>query len=524
MNLYTKHRSQKFSEVVGQSHIVKVLTNAIINQRIGHAYLFSGPRGTGKTTIARLLSKSLNCEKRKDDDFEPCNTCQSCREIINGTSMDIIEIDAASNRGIDEIRELRDKIRFAPSGKHYKIFIIDEVHMLTREAFNALLKTLEEPPKHAIFILATTELNKVPDTIVSRSQQFNFYLHDLVDIKKQITSIAKKEKIDIDEKSIETISRAARGSIRDGITLLDQVSNASTKINDDLTREILGMVKIEVVYEFISLMRQQKVEKIVIFIKKLFDNGVNFEQFTREIVEYLHQILLYQYNCKEITNNHTQQEKNQFVEFQKSFSHRQTIKYIERFIQALNEIKDTNLPTLALEMAVFDLIGAGQIEVSDVENDNNVVASRVSKAVFDKKERSIHHKKQNSTQKKTINKVLSKKTRDDVDIGIDELKQKWSKIVDIISSNHSLKILLKNSAPVKIIKDTIYVGVEFDLYKKRLEQSKIYDNLCKALRKNLHKDCVIKFEVDQGLVKEVNCDSLDLKSSLESDVEDIFAS
>ncbi|NMC99723.1 MAG: DNA polymerase III subunit gamma/tau, partial [Bacteroidales bacterium] len=190
MNLYNKYRSQKFDEVVGQEHIVTVLKNAIIYDKVSHAYLFSGPRGTGKTTLARLLAKSLNCQDRKKNNYEPCNVCASCKEITQGFSMDIIEIDAASNRGINEIRSLRDKIHFVSSGNKYKIFIIDEVHMLTPEAFNALLKTLEEPPKNVIFILATTELHKVPETIISRTQSFNFTLHNLDNIVLQLEKIA----------------------------------------------------------------------------------------------------------------------------------------------------------------------------------------------------------------------------------------------------------------------------------------------------------------------------------------------
>ena len=276
MNLYTKYRSKQFSEVIGQQHVVKVLTNAILHDRVAHAYLFSGPRGTGKTTLARLLAKSLNCENRKANEFESCDKCNSCKEIVSGSSMDIIEIDAASNRGIDEIRQLREKVKFAPSGKKYKIFIIDEVHMLTREAFNALLKTLEEPPKHAIFILATTELHKVPDTIISRTQQFDFKLHAFADIVAQLTNIAKSEKIKIDKESIELISQSAQGGLRDAISLLDQVSNMGGVIDEKVTREILGLTTHESLIQFVDKFFQKDLKSTLDIINSINENGADF--------------------------------------------------------------------------------------------------------------------------------------------------------------------------------------------------------------------------------------------------------
>src|SRR3972149_1791873 len=201
MVLYRKYRPQKFGEIVGQSHIVQTLTNALANLKFGHGYLFSGPKGSGKTTLARLLAKSLNCTGRKlaKGSFEPCNRCTSCKEITAGKSLDLIEIDAASNRGIDEIRDLREKIRFAPTSSEFKVYIVDEVHMLTKEAFNALLKTLEEPPAHAIFIMATTEPGKIPATILSRIQRFDFRRATFQELEKLLGRTSKMENIKIDE-------------------------------------------------------------------------------------------------------------------------------------------------------------------------------------------------------------------------------------------------------------------------------------------------------------------------------------
>ena len=221
--LYRKYRPKTFAEIVGQEYIVKILTNAIASGMISHAYLFTGPRGVGKTTLARLLAKAVNCQNRKEGEYEPCNQCESCQEINQGNSIDLIEIDAASNRGIDDIRELKNGIRFVPSKSKYKVFIIDECHQLSKDANNALLKTLEEPPSHAIFVLATTEIYKMLPTIISRCQRFDFRKLRIEEIVKRLETILKKEKIEYEEPALFLIAREATGSIRDAESLLDKV-------------------------------------------------------------------------------------------------------------------------------------------------------------------------------------------------------------------------------------------------------------------------------------------------------------
>jgi DNA polymerase-3 subunit gamma/tau len=227
--LYRKYRPKRFAEIVGQEHVVRTLTNAIASGMVSHAYLFAGPRGCGKTTIARLLAKAVNCKNRKEGEAEPCNQCDSCLEINQGNAMDLIEIDAASNRGIDEIRDLRDGIRFVPTKSKYKVFIIDESHQLTREAANALLKTLEEPPSHAIFVLATTEVHKMIPTIVSRCQRFDFRRLKVPEIIGRLETILEKEKINFEKEALNLIALAASGSIRDAESLLDEVVSFSGK-------------------------------------------------------------------------------------------------------------------------------------------------------------------------------------------------------------------------------------------------------------------------------------------------------
>ncbi|MFH1714260.1 MAG: DNA polymerase III subunit gamma/tau, partial [Candidatus Nealsonbacteria bacterium] len=246
--LYRKYRPKTFSEIVGQEHVVQTLTNALSLGLISHAYLFSGPRGSGKTTIARLLAKSLNCQNRKEGSFEPCNKCDSCLEIMENRSMDLIEIDAASHRGIDEMKELIEGIKFSPSKSKYKVFIIDESHQLTKEAANALLKTLEEPPSHAVFILATTEIHKMIPTIISRCQRFDFRKLTLSEIVRRLEYVAKKEKTKIEKPALELIALNSGGAVRDAEGLLDQVltfrgilkENETIKADD--IKDLLGMV------------------------------------------------------------------------------------------------------------------------------------------------------------------------------------------------------------------------------------------------------------------------------------------
>jgi len=289
--LYRRWRSRTFGQIIGQDHVTHTLLNALRARRVGHAYLFAGPRGTGKTTTARVLAKAVNCLDPQNG--EPCNRCNICRSLNEGRSLDLIEIDAASNRGIDEIRALREKIAFSPSECRYKVYVIDEVHMLTNEAFNALLKTLEEPPPHAIFIMATTDPQRIPLTVLSRCQRFDFHRVPMSSLKQKLTLICQEEGIHIQAAALEAIARHATGSFRDAESLLDQlISVGADEITVEDVRRVVGSAPDEVIAGIMQAVVAGDVGAGLKWINEALDGGVQARQLTREVLEYLRGLLL----------------------------------------------------------------------------------------------------------------------------------------------------------------------------------------------------------------------------------------
>ncbi len=357
--LYRKYRPQKFSEVVGQEHVVKTLTNSILGNNISHAYLFTGPRGSGKTTIARLFAKAINCEKL--DGVEPCNKCSSCTEIIENKSMDLIEIDAASHRGIDDVRELREGIRFAPVKSKYKIFIIDEAHQLTKDAANALLKTLEEPPAHAVFLLATTEAHKMISTIVSRCQRFDFKRLQTPEIIKKLNFISKKENIKFEDAALSLIALNARGSFRDAESLLDQCMNFAGKegiVKAKDIKELLGVVEVRQIAQFVDFLISKDAKQAVLSLNSMADNGVDLQEFAKTLVFYLRQALLFKINPDFLNPQNSGlsfEELNKIKAQTAGLLQKDIQNMLEFFVDAENRIKYSSVSQLPLELAIINI-------------------------------------------------------------------------------------------------------------------------------------------------------------------------
>lgn len=357
MVFYRKYRPQNFSEIIGQEHIKKILCNALKAGKTSHAYLFCGPRGTGKTTIARLLAKAVNCLQRKN--FEPCNKCSNCTEINKSKALDLVEIDAASHRGIDEIRELREGIKFTPSKLKYKIFIIDEVHQLTKEAFNALLKTLEEPPEHAIFILATTEIHRVLPTIISRCQKLDFKKLSLLEIIKRLNQIAKQEKIIIEQKALKLIAVISDGDLRDAISLLDQIiSIEDHKITLQEVQEILGISDNKAIINLIDFLIQKKTNQALKLINQLAQDGYDLHQFSKSLIDYFRKLLILKIDSKLanlVAPELTKEQLSVIINQSKKFTEKKLIKILQILLESVNLMKTAPYPQIPLEIAVVEI-------------------------------------------------------------------------------------------------------------------------------------------------------------------------
>src|SRR3989339_1327726 len=361
MALYHKHRPQTFGQVIGQEHITQTLVNQVLGDKVAHAYLFSGPRGVGKTTLARILAKSLNCPNRKTKESEPCNHCSSCQEIAASRSIDVIEIDAASHTGVDNVREnIIENSQFKPTTSKYKVFIIDEVHMLSTSAFNALLKTLEEPPTHVIFILATTEIHRLPETIISRCQRFDFKRVSADDLVKRLQLLSTAEKVNVKEEILLTIARRAEGSVRDAEVLLGQLMALGEKnITEATASLVIPRSNTNLIFELFGYLVHNDAPSSIVVINKLVDEGVNLQDFTRDLIEFIRKILLTKLGSgvNELANIISEKkDKDTLKKLLELISVNQLTRMIEIFSTKAREFKYSPIIQLPLELAVLEIV------------------------------------------------------------------------------------------------------------------------------------------------------------------------
>ena len=477
MSLYLKYRPSDFANLVGQDYIKQTILNSIQKGTVSHAYLFCGTRGTGKTSTARILAKSINCQNIGKTG-EPCGKCMICESIDKSRLVDLIEIDAASNRGIDEIRELKENIQFAPSQSKKKIYIIDEVHMLTKEAFNALLKTLEEPPEHAYFILATTEVHKIPETIISRCQRFNFRKIKSEDIVARLKHIAEKESFSFEESALELIAKQANGGLRDAIGLMEQMASEG-ELKFDFISKNLGLVGQEHVDTFFEALVNKSTAEALEQINKLVESSYDLGEFNREFIEFLREKMLIQVSANQ--------------------SSREIINIIEIFSQAGAELKNTLIPQLPLEIAVIKVceISEGKIEKQEKEKKGFFSFGSENKPEIktDVKKNIVEEKieTEKPLQEEKVNAIVQIP-----EFSLETVKQNWQKIIDNIPTAF-VKMSLKSGGPIKTEGTTLYIGIQSNFHREKLEDSSSKNEVLIALEKVFEQS--IKLEISDLEVK-----------------------
>ncbi len=366
LTFYRKYRPKTLADLIGQDEISEVIRNAAKSDRLAHAYLFYGPRGTGKTTTARILAKIANCETRiSDKKFydtgEPCNKCRPCLEIDSGRALDVVEIDAASNRGIDEMRNLKEGIKLSPTSYKYKVYIIDEAHQLTKEAANALLKTLEEPPEHAIFILATTEYDKLPATIISRTQRFNFHKAPLKLLVEQLQRIAVAEKIKTEKPALELIASSAEGSFRDAESLLEQVASFEKEVTLSATERVLGKAGLNKTGALSRKLLEGNLEESIKFIESADEGGSNMVQLTKDLIQYLRRTLSLHFDPNILSvfeRELTEDELKEMKEQSKLINLERHVPLIKSLIKAYSEMRYSPFPIVPIEVAIIENLGS----------------------------------------------------------------------------------------------------------------------------------------------------------------------
>ena len=479
--LYRKYRPKGWAEVIGQEHIVQTLKNAIISDRVGHAYLFAGPRGTGKTTLARLLAKAVNC-LAEDPNERPCNQCEHCIAVNENRFLDLIEIDAASNTSVDDVRDLRDKINFTPSQGKYKIYIIDEVHMLSTAAFNALLKTLEEPPPHAIFVLATTEIHKIPATVLSRCQRHEFRRVPVDEMVKQLKMIAKAEKIQADDEALSVIARQAGGGLRDAISLLDQLASTGTRITLALTQTVLGTATSQTVLDIVTALADRQSAAGLNAIERALDSGADPRSLARQIVDHLRGLMLIQLGNGDQVET-TKDIKEQMAVHARSFSTPDVLRMMRAFNSAAVDARGGWQPSLSLELALAESLEI-PAEIAGSTGDPSHATRQDSKAGTTKPGNVSKVSKADKEEPirgsaKTVEDSASTKA---AVISLAEIAKSWKDVRAVIKPAHpAVEALLNSCKPMDVRGDELILGFQSDTVRALMDKPENLEVTAKAI-------------------------------------------
>ena len=502
--LYRKYRPQTFAEIAGQEHVVKTLKNSLASNKIAHAYLFAGPRGSGKTTIARLMAKALNCTEA--DGFKrPCNKCENCLSFNEGKFLDLIEIDAASNRGIDEIRSLRENVRFGPSVGKYKVYLIDEAHMITKDAFNAFLKTLEEPPAYAVFILATTEAHRLLPTIVSRTQRFDFKRLSINELTSRLSELAKKEKVEIDAEALKLIAHEADGAARDAEGLLGQIiATGEKKITLENAEELLGLFSHRKIKELVSLALAKDQAGALNWLHNTVNAGYDVNQLLKSLNHYVRKLIMISVSpqlAETAKADLAEEDFKHMAELAKKAPTAELANWLHVFSQAKNNFNNYPLPQMALEVAFIGLFSNSKPEtLSSKQNKEIEIPKEIQ--IPNPKIEVIVQKETLSTKPEIIKPKdipVVREVRESIpDAAMLELvKSKWQEVItEVRPHNHSLSGFLIGMKPKEASSAVLTLSTKYSFHKDRLSEHKnkkiIEDAVEKVFGYKLSLNCVLE--------------------------------